>query len=114
MVVDVVDRRDGGIAPADILDQFAAAALEGAKIRISRIQDRSRANVGRVSVFSRRIGGRGPPRVRKHDELEVIVSEQFLQAVGWVAGIRQPCRPIRHVAGLIAADAVTREDARRS
>src|ERR1700733_8501316 len=29
MVVDVVDRRDGSVAPAHVLDQFSAVSLEG-------------------------------------------------------------------------------------
>ena len=110
IVIDVVLRRDGGVTPADILDQLATVRFEGTKVGIDGIQDRTDPNVRLVGVLSDAESVRGPSGVRKHHVREEVGPEQSLQSIGRIAGIRQPCRPVSRVTRLVAAHAIAGED----
>ena len=65
-----------------------------------------------MSILFYAEGVRGPPRIGKHDVLEVVVAEEALQAEGRVAGTGDPHRPVRGNV-CFSARAIAWEDPRR-
>src|SRR5947209_8073524 len=94
VVVDVALRRDRAVRPADVLYQLPAALLEGLEIRVDRTEDRFGANLGLMSILFDAERVRGPPRIGKHDVLEIVVAEEALQAEGRVTRTGDPHRPV--------------------